>query len=218
MKIVGVPPDAIGRIHEILSKPICKTKENIHLRQGISGLNGGKLEGQFEYVTIEESKLDSEHNTYTVMLKVHLRFLIIEGEDEYFQYQPFKVLSSVLQTIDPNLMQDEERRVPLTHTARRLRLDNLKTRKKAVWKELQEKIRTLLGKKPSRDISDSDGSPILAAGDVFSNEHGHVWHAFTYGVLDLQIPACSDPFMKVLCEAQEIAKIEKNLEEEIART
>lgn len=217
MKIVGVTPDAIGRLHEVLSQPICQTKERLHLRQGISGLNKGECRGQFPYVTIEESKLDPEHKTYTVLIKVNLRFATHddkETDNEYHFYQPMKVLRTVLQSIDPGLLPDEESKIPMPGTARRFRLEEMKAQEKALEDEVLEKVNSLIGKKPKMEICDPKGEVILAAGEVFRERGDHVWHEFTWDLERLSLPDSTDSFIITLREAQELRKRAMNLETE----
>src|ERR1035437_3674907 len=118
MKIVGVTPDAIGRLHEIVGSLLCRTTEQITI-----STNGGVSAGNQEYVHIEESKFDGAHGTYTVTLKFNLVFT--DRPDDYLTYQPAPVLLSVLRSIDPNLLGDKEQKIPTEKKARELRHEQI---------------------------------------------------------------------------------------------
>ncbi|MDO8513434.1 MAG: hypothetical protein Q7S37_02950 [bacterium] len=103
IKIVGVTPDAIGRLHKLVADAVCQTSEEITVNT-VAGTSTGKQ----KYVRIEESKFDSAHETYTVTLKFFLSFM--DRNEKYQTYQPMMVMRSVLQSIDPKLVPVEETR------------------------------------------------------------------------------------------------------------
>jgi len=103
IKIVGVTPDAIGRLHKLVAGTVCQTSEEITVNTA-----GGTSYGKQKYVQIEESKFNGAHGTYAVTLKFFLSF--VDHKKEYQTYQPMMVMRSVLQSIDPKLVPAEETR------------------------------------------------------------------------------------------------------------
>lgn len=200
MKIVGVTPDAIGKLHNALSQPECRTNERVWL----SRYESGKSQGQFEFVTIEESKLDSQFKTYTVTLKINLNFLVTSEQrsaDEYLIYQPIGVLRSILQAIDPNLLPDKETRVPTPETARKLRKAELSSKLKELETGLEEKMASLVDKSTKTLLKTADGRIILPSGEKVER-HQHHWNLLNWDLMKLDLPDVDDVFIKTLREAQ----------------
>lgn len=106
MKVVGVSSEALGALHQVVGRDDLRTREVHNLKDS----NQGDAHGRHPYVTIEDSKLDPKHQTYTVTLKVMLRFHFIRFNhpSEHHLYSPLRAIELVLKAIDPKLVPQDE--------------------------------------------------------------------------------------------------------------
>jgi hypothetical protein len=198
IKIVGVTPDAVGRLHKILAGVDCQTKDEVTVNIG-----GGNSSGRQKYVQIEESKFDSSHGTYTITLKFFLCFT--DRSEDYHTYQPITVLRSVFQAIDPNLLPDKEVRLPTPETARKLRKEELGSKIEELETALKEKMASLVDKSTQTLLKTPDGRIILPGGEKVER-HQHHWNLLNWDLMKLDLPDVDDKFVATLREAQESSR------------
>ncbi len=106
-KIVGVSPQALGRLHGLVKSDSFRTKRGISRRVHYEG---EERIGHHHYVTIMDSKCNTETDTYTVTLRVNLSFecLDLNPTREYRVYPPLGIFEQLLKAVDPNLVPEEE--------------------------------------------------------------------------------------------------------------
>lgn len=114
-KLVGVPADAIGRIHEILNGPEMRTRDAYH-HTGKEDTQYATQLGKFPYAKLMDSKLDTEKGTYTVTIRFNLCLTAYQPNDNTDNpehpvtqiFPPASALEEIYQAIDPRFLPETE--------------------------------------------------------------------------------------------------------------
>jgi hypothetical protein len=218
LKLIGVSPKAVGRLHVAVSDSQFKVADDYRLFSA-------DRSDKHPHVKIEESKLDKEHGTYTISLTVNLAVDCEEkvrdhheGIPRFVVYQSMKSLRQIFQSVDPHFLPDTEELIPADEASRQiLALRTLKKEREGVSEKLHQKLKVLMGKKIPCDIKSTDGEVFIRAGEIVEGDHIFKLHcriSEERGYLDLD--SITDPKLKeLLIEARGIKKSLSELDEKI---
>ena len=156
-KLVGVPADAIGRIHEILNGSEMHTQDAYYQTSKDDPRYATHL-GKFPYAKLMDSKLDTDKGTYTVTIRFNLSLMAYQPNDDTDNpehpatqiFPPASVMVSLYRAIDPRFL-------PETLTV--VRPEGVPP---SVNEELvQELANRILGEKTHFDITREDTGEVL---------------------------------------------------------
>lgn len=204
LKLVGVEPNVVGALHEAVKN------------SNFTALEGYKTEANPAHVTILDCRLDKEFGTYTVSLDLHLHTECSDAErvtaypfehPKYLMYQSAESLRRILQSVDPNLLPDEERPIPADDETRKILAKRAQEAElKRINGEINDLLNQLKGRSFDFDIVDVKGRVALRAGKVLSNDYQFNLHnrILYHG---LKLDAITDEAVKaILQKANDIGK------------
>jgi len=166
MKIVGVPAEALGKLHDVVKNDRFKTQDECFLC-------GDDIHTatpfRHPYAQIQDSKFSSEHGTYTVTVKLNLKFVqrdkrvvFTAQKPAYNVYVPIEALQAILQAMDQNLLPSGgECSVPTAEEVERLKMKREDWRYNHILPDLEH----LVGKKFHSDIFDGETLEIIVPAD-----------------------------------------------------
>lgn len=168
LKLVGVPAETVGKLHNAVKKAaeFKPTFGSVICQSGSEPL----------FFSVENSKLDTEHGTYTVTLKINWSILCKCHFDsapwspktfDFKSYFPSELFASIMQSIDQNIMNGDEQRVAVDEKSAEVMLDHERVRLlKGGEPKVQELLTKLVGKTLTRDLCFEDGKVFRESGSV----------------------------------------------------
>jgi len=211
LKLVGVPAETVGRLHEAVKLAECKPAYG----------SVKPLQGQLppSYVSIEGSKFDPEHGTYTITLKINWSVMctcMFEShpwDKKAFDFQSYfkaGLLASIMQSVDPNIVKEEEQYIAVDEKAAEIQLDHERKRRQDSGElKVRALLSRLVGKTLTRDLLCEDGSVLEKAGMLFDNDNIWSFNRFRvkYGS-EISLDGQDDPeLVSVLREIREIYQV-----------
>lgn len=158
VKVVGVTPEAIAKLHTVLKQPNLQTQEE-HCQPNwgpdTTHIAGSKM--KVPYAKLMDSKLHPDSGTYTVTLRLNLVIrsyrdgedTSVEQEETPLVFPPLGAFSEVFKSIDPRLL-------PETETT------DLKTKPIELIDAIVEKLTPgIIGEKSAHDISDGKTGEVI---------------------------------------------------------